>query len=264
MHRWKWLLCVLLISVLMVSCGSRSDDETPPAAAPEDTSSAESSPEGDAMDIETMARYKEYADLWDSEHEINGDYIGRIRFDSSIIDLPIVQGETNDTYLRTDWQTMEYDVYGSIFLDYRNTLDDQNLIIYGHFSYPSMDPERTIMFTPLDKLIDKENYEENSRFSILLRDEIRHYKVVYIYYCPIYTDSTGFQYTAEDMQYYRTKYTEEYLEQYIKAISDAEFYSTGESIEATDDIVTLQTCVYDREDLRLIVIAKETGRETIR
>ena len=259
---FKNIICAVMAILIFVSCAAGEVTEPaetvePPTELPveEETVITEPEPqEPDPMD------YIEYTELWNGNYAINSDYIGQIRFDSGLIDLPMVQGETNDTYLRTNWETLEYDVYGAIFLDYRNTLEDQNLIIYGHFSWPNMDPERKIMFTPLEKLIDEENYEENRTFRLILDGQIRTYDVVTCYYCPIYTHSDGYEYTADDMQYYRTEYDEEYLKQYITAVKEHEFYDTGEDVTADDKLVTLQTCVYERHDLRLIVLAKEIER----
>ena len=243
----------------MTSCDAESQ-HIPESSAPDLSSFVENQLNEPESRYADPKDYQTYIDHWASNHEINSDYIGEIWFDSNIINLPMVQGETNDTYLRTNWETMDYDVYGSIFMDYRNTFDDQNLIIYGHFSWPNMDPDRVIMFTPLEKLIDSQNYEENSHFNILLENQIRKYQVAYVYYCPIYTDSTGFQYTAENTQYYLTEYSPDYLKTYTDAITDLEFYDTGVELTPADNLVTLQTCVYNRDDLRLIVIAKEIER----
>ncbi|MBR2067577.1 MAG: hypothetical protein IJ875_04895, partial [Solobacterium sp.] len=57
---------------------------------------------------------------WQMNEDINEDYIATIRFESGLIDLPVVQGPTNDTYLRTDWKDMSFDDEGSIFFDYEN------------------------------------------------------------------------------------------------------------------------------------------------
>ena len=257
MRKLKYLVLLVLIAAMLISCGGREDASIFQEESSDSSSVSEIQNEEPEIPEEDLTLYKEYTDIWIENYSNNEDYIGMIRFDSGIINLPIVQGETNDTYLRTNWETMEYDVYGSIFLDYRNSLDDQNLIIYGHFSYPNMDPERVIMFTPLEKLTDVENYEENSEFEILLKDQVRRYKVVYVYYCPIYTDATGFQYTAGNTQFYRTYYDSEYLKEYSDAASELALYDTGMTIEAGDKMVTLQTCVNSREDLRLIVVAKE-------
>ena len=131
----------------------------------------------------------EYKDEWLRNKAINHDYIGNIIFDSGLIDLPIVQATDvydrngnlytfyteegqlvedvedytgNDVYIWTNWKTREYDPYGdggSVFMDFRNNLKDQNLIIYGHHFARDFDPSGSKQFTPLDALPEEENYE---------------------------------------------------------------------------------------------------------
>lgn len=111
--------------------------------------------------------------LWETNSVKSDDYVGTISFESRIIDLPFVQGRDNETYYRTDWETMKYDEEGSIFLDSSNTLDDQNLILIGHYVYASYDASGTHKFTPLAKLVDKDNYEANKYVKLYFKDEVR-------------------------------------------------------------------------------------------
>lgn len=76
-----------------------------------------------------------------------------------------------DSYLRKNWITNEYDVQGTCYLDSRNTLSDNNLIIYGHYTekgftdYNGYDPDKRPMFSNLELLFDKDNYEDNRYIS---------------------------------------------------------------------------------------------------
>ena len=66
---------------------------------------------------------------------------------------------------------------GSVFMDYRNDLDDENIIIYGHHFSPPFDPSRTRAFTPLELLMEEENYADNNKITLILDNEIREYVV---------------------------------------------------------------------------------------
>ncbi|MEE3408367.1 MAG: hypothetical protein VZQ95_03145, partial [Erysipelotrichaceae bacterium] len=111
---------------------------------------------------ENEKKKEEYRKLYDENKAINEDYVGQIIFDSGLVDLPFVQAKStiredgepyrffaadgtlvedpyayngNDVYIWTSWKTGEYDRYeegGSVFMDYRNYLKDQNIILYGH------------------------------------------------------------------------------------------------------------------------------------
>lgn len=213
-----------------------------------------------------------YKELWKNNHEKNNDYVGQLIFDSGLIDVPIVQGESNDTYLRTDWETLQADEEGSIFLDYFNSIDDKNLVVYGHFVYPIYDKERTHKFTPLEKLLKKENYEQNKTLHFVLENEIREYEVVLVYYCELEAENGEYIYTRDDMQYYWTNQGEEYynsdfrsinekyFKDYIKAATKAQLYQIDNSFDFSDQFLTLQTCVENHNELREIVLCKEVGR----
>ena len=64
---------------------------------------------------------------------VNDDVVGWIYCEGTQIDYPVLQGETNDTYIRTLY-TGEGHPSGSIFVDAANLpeFQDNNTIIYGH------------------------------------------------------------------------------------------------------------------------------------
>ena len=55
----------------------------------------------------------------------NPDVVAWLKIDDTQIDYPVVQGEDNLRYVNTD-VFGEYSLSGSIFLDYRNTVDFSN------------------------------------------------------------------------------------------------------------------------------------------
>lgn len=236
-----------------------------------------------------------YRIKWEQNKKINDDYIGEIIFDSGLLEISFVQAKSiydrngklyhcynrdgslvtdtadktgNDVYIYTDWKTMKYDLIengGSVFMDYRNELSDQNLIIYGH-QFPSgsnLDPERKKAFTPLEKLLSYENYEENKNVKLILENEVREYELVSAYYF----DSTDDSYW-EKCQYWRVNfnyddyadiYDEEYFSNYIDFIKTVQLYDTGVEIDPTaDKLLTFQTCVSDRTgELYEILVFKQ-------
>ena len=201
--------------------------------------------------------------LWETNSVKSDDYVGTITFESGLIDLPFVQGSDNNTYYRTDWESMKYDEEGSIFLDSSNTLDDQNLILIGHYVYASYDASGTHKFTPLAKLIDKENYENNKYVKLYFENEVRRYEIAYVYYCELIEDEyegEKFSYTNDGFEFYYPNYTEEQFDKYIDTVKKNAFYDTGVSINYNDKLLTLQTCVENHNELREIVLLKEVDR----
>ena len=201
--------------------------------------------------------------LWQNNGVKSDDYVGTITFESGLIDLPFVQGKDNDVYYRTDWESMKYDEEGSIYLDSSNTLDDQNLILIGHYVYPMYDESRTHMFTPLAKLTDKDNYEANKYVKLYFKNEVRRYEIAYVYYCELIEDEyegEKFYYTNDGFEFYYPNYTEEQFDKYIDTVKKNAFYDTGVSVNYNDKLLTLQTCVENHDELREIVLLKEIDR----
>lgn len=206
-----------------------------------------------------VEKIDELAYNWNYYSGINDDYMGTVRFKSELVDLPFFKGETNDTYLRTNWQNMEYDIYGSIFMDSDCDYDSQNIIIYGHYVDQAYDPNgENIMFTPLKKLMDEENYEDNKYIELVLKDEIRTYEIVAVYYCPL-AEEDGTWYVDAGLIYNEPNYTLNDFNNYKTAVEKAKLYSIDADFNYEDKLLTLQTCVEGREDLREIVLAKQVN-----
>ena len=229
--------------------------------------------------VEEAKKVQPERNLWLSNKDINPDYVGEIKFDSGLIEKSFVQatdvydnngdlyhfytengalvtnGENyngNDVYIWTNWKDMTYDyniLGGSVFMDYRNHLSDQNIIIYGHhFSEAGgNDPERIKAFTPLEKLLDEENFKNNNKVKMILDNETRSYELAYVYKFDI-----ADEFHLDNLQYYRTEYNydefedisdDNYYQNYIDACEKVKLYDTGVSLTTDDKTLTLQTCI---------------------
>lgn len=193
---------------------------------------------------------------------INSDYVFHIRFESGIIDLPVVQASNNATYLSVNFETGAYDIMGTVFMDADASFDSMNITLYGHYCYPEIDPDQTQMFTPLHILKEQENYEANRYIDLLMEDEVRRYEVAAVWYCPLNfsPETQAYDYTDSDKCYYLTEFDHDYFETYRQNVEALQFYDTGVDYSENDHLLTLQTCVNSHDELRLIVIARETER----
>lgn len=196
---------------------------------------------------------------WDYYYQLNDDFVGLLKFNSGLIELPIVQGESNDTYLRKNFKTKDYDEIGTPFLDVNNNLTDQNLIIYGHYVYPEIDDTGTLAFTPLSQLLTEEGYKKNKTVKLYLKDEIRTYEIVAVYYCPVNEDE---EIADDGLLYYWTNFDEDYFEVYKENVLANALYDTGVDFSFEDSFLTLQTCVENHNELREIVLLKEIKSNT--
>ena len=240
---------------------------------------------------------KRFRENYDANKAINPDYVGDLFFDSGLLSVNFVQArdvykdngemyqfytETgklvtdptdytgNDVYIWTYWKTGEYDYNnngGSTFMDYRNYLSDQNLIIYGHHFSVWNDESRSKAFTPLEKFLEKENYEPNKYVTLVLEHEIRKYVVASVYEF----DATVSSY-FDDFQYWRTNYAyddyadeidNEYFAKYIENIKREQLYDTGVELTTNDRTLTLQTCISGHTgELFEILVLKELSVES--
>ncbi len=229
--------------------------------------------------------------MWLFNKAINNDYVGQIVFDSGLIDLPFVQakgiikedGEPyrfftadgqlvenpyacngNDVYIWTNWKTGEYDRYeegGSVFMDYRNYLKDQNIILYGHHFARDWDPGGSKQFTPLDILLTEENYKDNNTLKLILDNEIRSYVVTNVFTIDIEDDY--------ESQIIRTDMNEDFsgnpeprfFRDFIDYMNSISRYDTKESLSSNDRILTLITCLEHQPQYRQAIVCKEISDE---
>ena len=232
---------------------------------------------------------EELRNEWLANKEINSDYIGNIIFDSGLINVPFVQAKDvykengemyvfyteegqlvtdptnyngNDVYIWTNWKTGKWDKYdegGSCFMDYANTINDQNIIIYGHHFARDWDPSGSKQFTPLDLLLEQENYEANRSLKLILDNEIREYIVTNVFIININNEyNTELLRTDMNVDFDGNPdpgFFEEYIE-YMNSISE---YDSGEHLSKDDRILSLITCIQHQPELRQIIICKETS-----
>lgn len=235
--------------------------------------------------IKEEEKINPYKQIWNDNHNINSDYVGELVFDSKLVEKSFVQAKDvydssgkpytfytqfgdvvnnvdeydgNSVYIWMNWKDGTYDYNiegGSVFMDYRNYLNDQNIIIYGHhFSEGGgNDRERNKSFTPLEKLLKKENYENNKTLKLYLEDEIRSYELAGVYIYDVYDE-----YCENNLQYYRTEYNydefndirdDEYYAKYIDAFEKYKLYDTDLSLNTDDKTLTLQTCVSGKDGI---------------
>lgn len=153
------------------------------------------------------------------------------------IDYPILQGQSNNQYLRTNLEG-EYSLSGSIFLDYRNTSDlsDNYQIIYGH------NMQAGTMFGTLDKYLDSE-YMENNNIGILTTTK----EVTIEVFASFVTD-------IKDIYLYTPIYQEEIISLLDYIVINSEVYRNIE-ISNDDQVIALSTCKTTGSTERIVVLA---------
>lgn len=183
-------------------------------------------------------------DTFEQLQQTNSEFQAWLSFDSRFIELPIVQTVDNSYYLKHSFNK-KTSSRGTVFMDYRNSWDDQNIILYGHYVYS----DSSSMFTPLEQLHDKEQFLANQTLKLYGPTSVRSYKLMFLY---IFDEEVeqDFDYTVSQFS------SEKAFHQFIQEIKARDTLGLDEEILATDKLLTLQTCVRNKEFQRLILVAK--------
>ena len=183
---------------------------------------------------------------------INKDFLGKLYVEGSSISEIVVVGETNTTYLRSDFYH-NYAYYGTIFGDSRTskTTLDRNTILMGHNTGKSK---------PNDHAFGKLRYYRTTGYAkdhptITFQTVHGDYKfqIFSVFVTPGPVTASNYPNHFMRMEF---KDDAEF-EAYLKKMKAASLYDTGVSISGSDKILTLVCCVYDYEDARLVIMAKK-------
>ena len=168
--------------------------------------------------------------------EINKDVIGWIEIDNTYINYPILQGETDEYYLRKDIYK-EYNFSGSIFVysDVNRQFLDENTVIYGH----NMKNDR--MFANLNQ-INNGTLGKDIYINIFTEDKTIVYKVFSSYV------------EEPSIDIIKNKFTEQEKRDYINTAIKKSEVAFQPNINYKNKMITLITCG-SRSEERIIVHA---------
>lgn len=186
-------------------------------------------------------------DEYEKIYNKNKSLIGWLKIADTNIDYPVMQTSNNEYYLDHNLN-QKYDKNGSIFMDKDCDVlkPSTNLIIYGHHMKSGK------MFGDLNKYSNESYYKEHPiiEFDTIYRKGT--WEIMYVFRSEIYNaDEIVFKYY-----------------QFIDANSEDEFnsnmyemkklslYNTGVTAHYGDELLTLSTCDYTKEDGRFVVVAK--------
>ena len=159
---------------------------------------------------------------------LNEDIIGWLIVDNTSINYPVVQGKNNEFYLNHDLDK-NYNSAGWIFMDSENSLDDQNIIIYGHHRRDGS------MFGSIDNLLNK---NKGGKIKLLINNKEINYNIFSIY-------KTEKEYNYREKNYNNfNKKTEEFKKRSL--------IKYNVDIKSKNQIVTLSIC--DNDNKKRIVI----------
>ncbi|ODU56307.1 MAG: hypothetical protein ABT01_04190 [Clostridium sp. SCN 57-10] len=176
--------------------------------------------------------------------KINPDIVGWISMPDLDIDFPIVQGATNDTYLRTAVDG-SYSKAGSIFLDYESdpSLGGRHCIIYGH------NLKTGVMFEPLTRLKSEEEFNAHRDLTLYTPDRTIKLRIFAAYAGP-----------SEAIQR-KTKFSsDESFADYITEMTAPCTFADPPDF-AISTLYSFITCSYEKNDYRTYIYAYEVPQE---
>ena len=194
-------------------------------------------------------------------YSINSDLAGWLSIPGTEMDTAVVQSDDNSYYLtkdiynRTTYETTNTN-YGNIYLDYRCVKDgiSKNTVIHGHTTGRS-DGIPKQSFRSLYDYRDKNHFIENPIIKYSTLYEEYTYKI-----CAVFLSTT--QPSADNGYFFNYIYpdmSENNMVGYIEQVNQRKLYETGVSLEPTDKVITLSTCIYDygkSVDTRLVVVGR--------
>lgn len=173
--------------------------------------------------------------------EANGDCLGWIYIPDTSVNYPVMYTpQEPEKYLRKNFEG-EYSVSGVPFLEGASSLNDTNLIIYGH------NMKNGTMFSDITQYRDKAYCEKHPYIEFETKDGLKSYDVFAVV-CVKKTDNWyKFSY-AENEEQYRDKITE---------IKKRSLYDIDIVPRYGQQLITLSTCYGNARDDRIIVIGVE-------
>lgn len=171
----------------------------------------------------------------------NSDCIGWISIANTAVDYPLMHTpDWSQKYLHMNFY-QQYSDSGVPFLDYRCTLDSDNLIIFGH------NMRNGTMFSALKDYLNEGHLASHP--TILLETEDgTHEFTIFAIACVNKMDSWYSFINAE---------SEGAFNEAVQRIIQIAYYTNGDAPKYGDHLMTLSTCYGSTRSSRLIIIAKE-------
>lgn len=167
----------------------------------------------------------------------NSDTVAFLKVNGTNINYPVVQAQDNRYYLTHSFDK-SYNEAGWVFMDYRNDLNNlsDNTIIYAHGRWD------TTMFGSLKNVFKNNWYQNTDNYVVHLSTPTYNslWQIFSVYKIPTET-------------YYITSNfgTDESYQKFLTTISNRSTYKFHASVNTNDKILTLSTCLNEKEKVVL-------------
>lgn len=179
----------------------------------------------------------------------NSHYIGWLIARGGNINMPIVQTKDNDYYLRRNFDRAP-SKYGCPFVDYRVSFDPMstNLIIYGHHM------NNGTIFSKLTRYKSADAVKANPLITLELPDGTTYqYKIFAVLAVNgLASDDNGYVFAANTPDFpNKTSF-----EGFVRQLKQRSYVNTGVDVQYGDQLISLQTCIYDFDYEFLYVVGR--------
>lgn len=186
---------------------------------------------------------------WDSLREINPDIVGWIYIPDTVVNYPIVQGDSNDEYLRKsfDGTTGPLATAGTLFIDSSNTKDfsDRNTAIYGHHMHDGS------MFEELSEWVDPDAFNQHRDIYVLTPSGNFRLETFAVVKTTGYDAIVETSFTDDDSY---TAYIQDKLDRSV--VTQAGTVLSAEDVQQS---FMFSTCEYSQTNGRAVVFAAVAG-----
>ena len=169
----------------------------------------------------------------------NTDIIGELEIPNTSLKVPVAHTIDNEFYLN-HLIDKSPNTIGSVFLDYRNRVNDRKIIVYGHNSQNIYTD-----FRVLENYLDWNYYLNHSDIYFRTMDKRNHYLIFSVYVA------------TSDYRYINLEFTNDQYGYHLQYLKDKSIYETGINVDGDDEIIVLQTCYYNPMGSYLIIVGKK-------
>lgn len=166
----------------------------------------------------------------------NTDIIGILKIEG-VINTLLVQTDNNYYYLG-HLVNKKYNKTGSVFVDYRTNLEDSKQVnIFGHSS-----STYDIPFNNLKKYLKEDFYNKHKTLTIETKDNTYTYEIFSV------KVTSNEEHLNVDFNS-----SQDFLN-HINTLKEDSLYDTNVSVTENDNILTLQTCIFNNPNGSLLII----------
>lgn len=167
------------------------------------------------------------------------NYVLVLRIPSIVLYTKVYQYTDNKYYLEHD-ENGDYNKYGSIFMDYRNSINDKKILIFGHNS-----KSHKTKFSKLEMFLSLEFFNETNNRYIYLESGKSEYK--YLVKSILIVDDSS--------QHMYLNYSKKGWISHINWINNNSIYKSD--IKKDSNILILQTCLFDNPKGKYLLVVGE-------